>query len=74
MTKHCHVYVGYQDSEGEEVDSMSGFDPTNPTDRRLVHDMLDEYLLKYLVPRFRGEERAATLDHRFIVSNVIHEG
>ena len=59
---HAHIQVCYYNSKGETVESMVGFDPRTPEDRKLTHDMLDEYLDKFIIPRLEGEHRETSGD------------
>lgn len=73
MGKHAHVQIEYHNSEDEPVESLVGFDPTCQEDRQLAHELLDEYLDNYLVPRFRGEKRSVGHTDGFTVGNTIDD-
>lgn len=39
-----NFWVEYVNKEQETVESMACFDPANPDHRKMIHDVLDEYL------------------------------
>lgn len=49
---HAHVQIEYTNDNGDQVESLVGFDPTSKNDREFVHSLLDEYL-DYLAKRFK---------------------
>jgi len=48
---HCHVQIYYKKAE-----TLVGFDPLDPKDRQMCHEMLDEYLT--VMGRFMAELKA----------------
>ena len=43
---HAHVQIQYDKNEDPNqcIETLEGIDPRNSNDRKLAHDMLDEYL------------------------------
>ena len=45
---HCHVQIEYSknptNTSYADIESLDGFDPRNEDNRKLCHNMLDEYL------------------------------
>jgi len=55
---HGHVQIEYGTStehpDAMDTESLVGFNPTSEEDRKLCHDMLDEFLNRYLIPQFKA--------------------
>lgn len=42
---HAHLHIQIENDNGSlACESLRGFDPTDPEERKYVHDCLDEYL------------------------------
>lgn len=68
--RHCHVQIEYTNKEGQ-VETLTGFDPTDEERIKFVHDMLDEYL-RYLRNRFeQGIDKIQNKDNGFRVFDLI---
>jgi hypothetical protein len=67
---HAHVQIEYDDCE-----SLVGFNPSDAEDRRLCHDMLDEYLDRLVQERHamidRGDEESSVHGNGFQVFNSL---
>lgn len=59
---HCHVQIYYRKAE-----TLMGFNPLDPKDRQMCHEMLDEYLIameKFIAElTVKGETEGKELDY-----------
>jgi len=72
MGKHAHAQIEYT-KNGDQVESLVGFNPTAQEDRKFVHELLDEFL-DYIEDRFRnGQDGVKAKTNHFEVGDLIHE-
>jgi len=65
------IQIEYTRADGDQAESLVGFDPTSEKDRKFLHDSLDEYL-DYLARRYAANEtETISVGNRFIVFDLI---